>query len=279
MLKAPTHDLSSLLRFSNGRRLFVLKMLMTLATGLASPLLISRLEVALAFERSLRTLESDWRRTRGNRSTARGNAAVIDAQLDRLIGSIYRTVQEALVPLPAGSAAAIMVANFLLRYFPEGAEGITNAEFEDALAIIEEMNEDFAVLSDTDKGTLNITNHVPELARLAPLFAIELNRPVAGQVRFETVSEARLEGHEHLCGIVSTINSEYWGKEPEKVAAREALLAPIREANARVVERRKRKNAPDVEVDPETGEELESVQNVVTGGGDTGEDGGQEEDS
>ena len=59
------------------------------------------------------------------------------------------------------------------------------------------------------------------------------------------------------------------------MAARAALLAPIRDANARVAERRKRKNAPDVEVDPETGEELEGVQNVVTGGGDTGEDGEQ----
>jgi hypothetical protein len=32
-------------------------------------------------------------------------------------------------------------------------------------------------------------------------------------------------------------------------------------------------------VEPETGEELESVQNVVTGGADTEEDGCQEENS
>ena len=51
------------------------------------------------------------------------------------------------------------------------------------------------------------------------------------------------------------------------------MESPIRQANARVAERRERKNAPDVEV------ELESVQNVVTGGGGTDEEGGQEENS
>ncbi len=280
MLMAAIYEFFSLLRFSNGRRLFVLQTLATIAAGLGNARLIERLEQALLFERELRKLEGDWRRARGNKSKARGRAAEIDAQLDRLIGSIYRTVQEALIPCPPGSDRAILIRNFLAHYFPEGAEGITQAEFEDALAIIQEMNEDFATLSEADMKTLNIANHVPELARLAPLFQIELNQPVAGgQVRFETISAARLEAHENLCGIVATIKSEFWGKEPEAVAAREALLAPIRDANARVAERRKRKNAPDVDVDPETGEELEGVQNVVTGGGDTGEDGEQEENA
>ena len=63
------------------------------------------------------------------------------------------------------------------------------------------------------------------------------------------------------------------------MAARAALLAPIREANDRVAARRKIKNAPDVDVDPETGEELEGVQNVVKGGDGGGQGGEQEDDS
>ena len=277
MLQAATYEFFSLLRFSNGRRLFVLQTLLNIAASLASPLLIARIEGAIASERELRKLEAGWRRVRGKKSKARGNAVQLDAQLDRLIGSIYRTVQEALVPLAPGSAAEIMVKAFLGNYFPEGAAAITNAEFEDALAIIEEMNEDFALLSEADLGTLNIANHVPELARIAPLFAHELKSSDTGKVRFADVSAARIEGHENLCGIVATICSEYWGKEEEKVAARAALLAPIREANDRVAARRKIKNTPDVDVDPETGEELDGVQNVVKGGGGGGQDGEEEE--
>ncbi len=172
---------------------------------------------------------SSWRR-RPIRRTARGKAAQIDAQLDRLIGSIFRTVQEALVPLGSGSGAEIMVKAFLANYFPEGAAAITNAEFEDALAIIEEMNEDFALLSAADLQTLNITNHVPELARLAPLFAFELKSSEAGKVRFADVSAGRIQGHENLCGIVATICSEYWGKEEEKVGARRPAIGAMRPA-------------------------------------------------
>ena len=74
MLAAAIYDLFSLLRFSNGRRLFVLQAVAAIASGLGNARLIERLEQALLFERELRKLESDWRRARGKKSKARGRA-------------------------------------------------------------------------------------------------------------------------------------------------------------------------------------------------------------
>ena len=273
--------LYTLLRFSNGRRIFVLKEVLAIATGLAKPRLTTRVEEALAFERNARKLERRWRRTKAKTSKARGEAKVLDAQLDRVISAMYASLQSVLATIDPRSAHAGKVRTFLDTYFPEGAEGITNAEFDDALSIIEEMNEDFALLSEDDIKELNITYQVPELARLGPLFAAELSRPEASHtIRFEKVSAARTQGHKKLCRIVSTIHAEYDEDDgPEAGEAQAALLAPILAANERVAQRRKRRNGPDVDVNPDTGEELEGVQDLDTDVADDDEDGQEEETS
>lgn len=264
--------LYTIARFSTGRRLFVIAQVLELARELGNVRLIARAEQALAFDRETREKESEWRRVRGNRSRARGNAVEIDRQLDRVIGAMHSSLHAVLVALDPRSAHAAKVRAFIDRYFPEGADAITNAEFEDALAIIEEMNEDFALLSEAERAELSITFHVPELARLAPQLSTELNKPTGG-IRFATVSAARLEGHENLCTLASTIVAEYPGRKPENVEACTKLLTPIFDANARVAERRKRKNGPDVDVDPDTGEELEPGAPVAGGPAGPVEDG------
>src|SRR5690606_33071236 len=119
----------------------------------------------------------------------------------------------------------------------------------------EEMNEDFADFSEEQLRRLNITWHVGELARLAPQLAAALDQPREG-MRFEEVRATREEGHEKLCELVATIVSQFRGRSEANVQARTALLAPVVEANERVSARRRRRNGPDVEVDPNTGEEL-----------------------
>lgn len=253
-----------LLRFSSGRRLFVLRQVRKLASELANPRLLARVDAAIAHELHVRKLERQWVRTKSKRSTARGDAKLIDAKLDRLISSMYRTVEGLLDTIDPESEHAAKVRAFLDEYFPAGVQEITSAQYEDALAIIEEMNEDFATFSEDDIKALNISYHVPELARLTALFAAELDKySPKNQVRFSKVRAAREEGHARLLKLVSAILVEYDEhdaeddeKRKEIIAIQEQLLEPILDANERVAQRRKRRNAPDVEVDPETGEEL-----------------------
>jgi len=76
-------------------------------------------------------------------------------------------------------------------------------------------------------------------------------------MEFKELRTARANGHEALCKLVSTIISEYQKEDPETVETRGALLAPVFAQNAKISERRKTNPAPDVDVDPDTGEELE----------------------
>lgn len=269
--------LFTLLRFSNGRRLFVLRQVLAVAKELANPKLVARTEAAIAHELELRKKERRWARTKGKKSKARGEAQVLDARIDRLLSSLYRTVESVLDAVDPTGEHAAMVRAFLAKYFPAGVQEITHSEFEDELNIIEEMNEDFATLSEDDIKKLNIGYHVPELARLAPLFAAELDKSEEGDaIRFSEVRAAREQGHLKLVKLVATIVSEYDEDEvPEDEKAQVAkaqadLLAPILAANARVAERRKRRNGADVEVDPDTGEELEDGVQIL----DTEQDGG-----
>src|SRR5690606_19414825 len=140
----------TLLRFSSGRRLLVLRQVLSIAKELANPRLIARAEAAIAHELRLRRMERQWVRKKAKRSTARGNAKVIDQKLDRLLSSMHRTVEGVLETVDPESEHAAKVRAFLEEYFPAGVQEITNAQYEDALAIIEEMNEDFATFSEDD---------------------------------------------------------------------------------------------------------------------------------
>lgn len=260
--------LYTLLRFSNGRRHFVLRQVLAVAKKLEDAALVTRIEAAIAHEVMLRGLERRWTRTKANRSKARGEAQVLDARIDRLLAAMYRSVESVLDAVNPKGEHAAMVHAFLAKHFPAGIQEITQAPYEDELNVIEEMNDDFAKLSEDEIKQLNIIHHVPELARLAPLFAAELDK--AGDddaVRFTEVRAARELGHSKLLKIVSTIHSVYdedFADDPVEAAKAQAdLLAPIMAANARVAERRRRRNGPDVEVDPDTGEELEDGGQVV----------------
>jgi len=249
-------ELSKLNRFSNGRRLFVLRKMHKLANELAMPELVTAAAWALTHERTTRKLERKWRQVREKRSRGRGKAQEIDIKLDRIIGAMFGALNNLLEPLDPASELAIKVRAFIDTYFPNGAEEITKAEFEDALAIIDEMNEDLAALTEEQLAELSILHHARGLAHFAPLFHAELDGPSDG-FEFRTLLNARLEGHERLCELVGGVLFLTRDRDnPQNVEKRAALLAPVLDANERVSARRKRRNGPDVEVDPNTGEEL-----------------------
>lgn len=245
---------SSLYVFSSGRRVFTCNRVLEAAKTWNDPFVVARVEWALAHDRNTITLERRWRRTRG-RSVARGRAVEIDIRIDYVITGMFQSVVYLRRPLGPTDPVAIKADAFLEEHFSDGAEPITGAEFEDALAIIEDMNEDFAAMSEGDVKDLNIVPYVEQLADLAPKFEAELTRPNT-KMRFAELRKARVEGQRRLNVVLSAITAAYHENSPEHVEAFNGLIAPILDQNERVGARRKGP-AVDVDVDPDTGEELD----------------------
>lgn len=246
---------SSLYVFSSGRRVFTGKRVLEACDTWSNPFVRERVEWALAHDRNTITLERRWRRTRG-KSVARGRAVEIDRRIDYVISGAYQSVLLVRRPLDPTDPVAIKADAFLEEYFADGAEPITNAEFEDALAIIEDMNDDFAVMPKTDLEDLNIVPFVRQLAVLAPAFEAELTLPNT-KMRFSELRKARAEGQRRLEIVLSAIIASFHQDTPEDIEAFNGLIAPILDQNARIAARRKSSPAADVDVDPNTGEELD----------------------
>lgn len=245
---------SSLYVFSTGRRVFTFNRLIEVSRTWNSPFVAERVDWALAHDRNTITLERRWRRTRG-KSVARGRAVEIDNRIDHVISGMFQSVLLVRRPLDASDPVAIKADAFIDEHFSDGAEPITSAEFEDALAIIEDMNEDFSAMSSTDIQDLNIVPFVRQLAVLAPAFEAELTLPNT-KMRFSELRKARKEGQRRLNVVLSAITAAFHENTPEHVQAFNGLIAPILDQNQRVGARRKGP-AVDVDVDPNTGEELD----------------------
>lgn len=255
-------------QFSTGRRLFTFNEVVRLSRKLKlkSAKLKGSLERAIANDLETRRLEGQWREAKVKTKTGRGRSAAVGNRVKRAIGGLHQTLI-ALIDEDEDDdderARAAEAQALLDKHLPEGAAAITNQDAEDLLSAVEEMNGDFARLSKTQRERLNITIHVDRLAKLATLFATELGRSPAN-MEFKELSTARASGHEALCKLVSTIISplvigrgEYQEEDPETVETRAALLAPVFAQNTKISERRKTSPAPDVDVDPDTGEEIE----------------------
>lgn len=254
----------TLYRFSTGRRLFTLKVVLALARAHGNPLIIACSEEAIAFDEGTRATEAAWNRTRGRASAARGNAVEIDAQIDRQLVGMHTGVSALHGAARTDSPLWKLSGDFLAHNYPDGPGVITNSAFEDELETVEEMLKDIVAMRPEDVAALAISYYVGELTRLAPLLATELSTPTEG-MRFEAVRAAREEGHENLCTLIGAIVSQYRGRTAENASIRAALLAPINAQNERVAERRRKRASPDVDVDPETGEEIVTPPGPTTG--------------
>lgn len=250
-------DYVALYRFSTGRRLFTLSQLRARAAERGDETLVQRIDEAIEHDRETVRLEGLWEKARRQTSRARGRAVELDQRIDRLLGAMHTTVSVLLSTLPPESERARRARGFLDRFFPAGAAAIVNSAFEDQLAVLEHMTEALGAMDRAALDELNVAHFARELAELTPQFKTELSQPSEG-FRFDKLRAARDRGHRNLLVLVATIIAQHPGSEPAEVGARRALLAPIAEQNARIrAARRRAPRGPDVEVDPQTGEEID----------------------
>ncbi|MEQ9072688.1 MAG: hypothetical protein RLP09_02465, partial [Sandaracinaceae bacterium] len=76
-----------------------------------------------------------WKIAKRQQEAPRGNAVELHNQLDRVISGMHTSV----AALDRESPLAKRCREFLATYFPQGAGGITNREFEDQLGAMKEI--------------------------------------------------------------------------------------------------------------------------------------------
>lgn len=243
--------------FRTGRRLYVLQRMLERATAQGDATLVARLQEAVAAERETLRMERTWSAQQG-RGSVRAAVLPLDAQVDRLIGGMYRALVDLRDILPASDPQAEMAGEKLATWFPEKAVGYTALPYEDQVAevgwLLGELFEDEAHTRPVAAvSALGIGSYVRQLAAVFPAYTEAVGREAGAGVTYAAVRGARLAGLDRLARVVARVLGTY--DLPADDAVRATLLQPFDEQAARLAAHLKgRRPAPDV--DPNTGEDL-----------------------
>ncbi|MFU8803501.1 MAG: hypothetical protein ACNA8W_06810 [Bradymonadaceae bacterium] len=202
---------------------------------------------------TLRT-EHSYDQTRDKTSQARGKAVAIDRDIDGLIAAIEAIVAARTVGDP--DDPVVKAANTVHRVvYPRGVASITNQSHEIQLGTMLVMEEHFHGDLANEVELLGIQREVARLSRLMKDFRTELSHVNQPGTTYDQVTEARDELHEYMTMAIALVIAAYPSLDPEATRARESLLAPLADQQARVLaDRRRRRRVYDV--NPDTGEDI-----------------------
>lgn len=210
---------------------------------------------AIEHDRQTLALVLEWESVRGVRPRRRGNAQVIDAQIDAQISAIQSIVL-AHTKGPDDDSMVQLAKGFMQEVFPRGVVAITKLPFEEQLARVEELQERFEGPLSGDVEALGVTKQVERLKPLISEFRKELKRVEAPALSWDDVKAAHLQGHEYLAGALIRVLGSYPGTDADSTARREAILAEMNRQQEYVREENSRSRTP-VDVDPDTGVEVD----------------------
>jgi hypothetical protein len=237
--------------FSTGRRIVAVRKIRKVALGMgAHPIIITHTGEALEHDHNTRRLDLMWI---GHR-----DGQLIFSELrpiDDLVDTSLTGVRDGAVSLTKGARPGDIIAakanQFLAAIFPAGVGAVTTLQCVDQLAAVEVIAEKLQGELAPMVRELGLTLQVNRLLDLVPEYrqAIE-NRPAS--MDFNIVRQAREQGQTYLVELVALILGTYYkSNDPDHIAARAALLAPIIEQQEAIrVYRQARR--PLVDLDPDT---------------------------
>lgn len=242
------------IQMPTGRYLFALKAIQEQARGLALGAVEEAARVALEKGQEAQRLEFSYEQTREKSSSARGNAMVLDNQLDALISAIKavvdaRTLGDEHDPVVQAARRVLAVV------FPRGVSPIIHQSFEVQLGIMDVMLEQFGGDLAQEMSLLGLEREVGRMERLVEEFRAELSRAANSKTAYADVREAREVLHEYVALVFIQALAAYPGLSRRMNERRRALLEPLFDQQERVREAYRRRRAPR-DVDPATGEEL-----------------------
>lgn len=241
-----------------GRRLLAMRQTRAaLVDGEEAASVLPSLDALIRYDEGLVVRERLWRQQR-QQGTTRPEAKRIDPHVDRQLGVIYQGAGLSLEGLdPVEDADLLQQGQAMLsQLFPDTVGAITRLPYDEELEVVRHLVKAMTgAWHDTVKA-LGLERQVARLSVLANDYARALSVLPEELITFKALRAERWLGHEMMLGVVVQILAAYHAPQPEVVAKREALLAPLKAQNARVADylRRRRKIA---DIDPDTGEELE----------------------
>lgn len=242
-------------RLPTGRLLFVLNDIRQVAVGLHLQGLVTEVDEAIAHAKKTLELELQWRTRKSDPSKKRGDASIIDSQIDTLLGGIQSIVSGQSVG-DESDPAVPAARRFLSSIFPLGLGGITNQSFEQQLGYMDAMQLRFANELKDDVKTLGLGAKLSQLSTLVEAFRKELEK-TRNEITWNSVVAAQNEGHELLADLFVSIFACHKKRDPETLKRRAALLAEY-DRQDRIVYEAQRRRRKVLDVDPDTGLELPS---------------------
>lgn len=235
-----------------GRRAFALRGLIEVAKDGGHKDLEKAARALLTREGQVAAMEAGWATAAvTNKVVESAELRELDADLDRMVTGVRTTGETRLRALPrARKSDGPAIQAFLSKYFPNGAQAITNQsypeEYESVLALVKSMrSQDGALVT-----TLGLTPYLDDIEAVLPAYlaAIKASGKTPTAVAYKELQASRTEAHEGYCLLVAKILAGV-----EQVVARAALLEPIltQEAAMRAFYARR---AVVQDVDGETGE-------------------------
>ena len=141
--------------------------------------------------------------------------------------------------------------------FKKGLQPITHLSFEDTLAVSQTIVGRFEGDLAEDVVAAGIEAFVTPLKALNEEFAEELRKYDSKEIEFKTLEAARTRGNLFIRQIIAKVLGEYNQMTEEDAETRETVLKPLMEQVERVRQARKNRRTLQ-EIDPETGEEIET---------------------
>lgn len=253
-----------------GRRSFALRGVAELAQVAGLQTIEAEAKALLEREASLGALEASWASSSAsNKSDGGAELRSLDGDIDRMVSGIRDTAETRLRSLPRGlqKSRGAAIQAFLLKYFPNGVQAITNQsypeEYEAVLAMTKAIRDEDAAIVDL----LGLKPFLEDIEALMPAYlaAIKAAAKSSGAVVFKDLAARRAEAHESYCLLVAHILAGV-----ENAAERAKVLQPVLDQQAAMRSFYSRR-ASVQDVDAETGE---PVGEPAPGGGPAAPGGG-----
>lgn len=245
----------SLRQLPTGRLVFSLKSMEKEARKHGLSKLVESIENAIRHGQETLDQEAAWEVVRTKRNTRRGDAMLIDNRLDRKLVGMEAVVRGHTAG-SEDSPRTLAAKRLHQELFPTGVGFFTRQSFEIQLERTARLLNKCRTTLAGDVEILGLDDHLNSIEDLNQQLRTELEKGPPEQVTWDQVRASRTEGHELLLGIVAQILGCYWQRTPEITAIREELLAEYNRQSQIVAESRRRKR-PVLDVNPDTGEEVE----------------------
>ncbi|TXD41280.1 hypothetical protein FRC96_04660 [Lujinxingia vulgaris] len=244
----------NLRRMPTGRYARALRLMLARVKDASLPGLGERLEQALKLSEQTLALELKWSTARANATRARGQATLIDHQIDEQLSALESGIKSQMVG--DDDEPEVEMARELHRtFFAEGVGAITQKAYEVQEGLIDAMLASLDARFNNHVEALGLRRGVERLRRLTGEFKAELDRDRKPGVTYDQVQAARHQLHEATCRVLIGVLYHLEAGEASTLARRANILEPLLDQQERVAQAYSRHRAP-TDVNPDTGEEI-----------------------